>query len=172
MYAGLDECRLLEIAGGPSSAEYEADIGKLVYWGLEQGLIVGCEGFVLNPSDWVNACVNAGYNSLADLALDYLEDAESKSQKEKLVWLRAFLKEELQGPREDSPSFTVWSIDIGSVGFVICVVVIIEGSPVPIDYFASVDAGEIEQLLRDRGYLVADSDVENLTDEQLIALWD
>ena len=171
MYAGLDECRLLEIAGDPSSAEYEADIGKLVYWGLEQGLIDGCEGFVLNPSDWVNV-VNAGYNSLADLALDYLEDAESKSQKEKLVWLRTFLKEELQGPREDSPSFHVWPISIGSVGFVICVVVVIEGSPVPIDYFASVDAREIEQLLRDRGYLVTDSDVENLTDEQLLALWD
>ena len=170
MYAGLDERRLVEISSDPSSAEYEADIGKLIYWGLEQGLIEGCDGFVLNPSD----CVNAASNSLDELVVDHLdlEDAECASQKEKLVWLRTFLKEELQGPREDSPSFTVWSIDIGSVGFVICVVVIIEGSPVPIDYFASVDAGEIEQLLRDRGYLVADSDVENLTDEELIALWD
>lgn len=169
MYAGLDERRLVEISSDPSSAEYEADIGKLIYWGLEQGLIEGCEGFVLNPSD----CVNAGYNSLADLALDYLEDAESKSQKEKLVWLRAFLKEELQGPREDSPSFHVWPISIGSVGFVICVVVVIEGhTPSAIDYFAFGDAREIEQSLRDRGYLVTESDVEDLTDEQLLALWD
>lgn len=169
MYAGLDERRLVEISSDPSSAEYEADIGKLIYWGLEQGLIEGCDGFVLNPSD----CVNAGYNSLADLALDYLEDAESKSQKEKLVWLRAFLKEELQGPREDSPSFHVWPISIGSVGFVICVVVVIEGhTPSAIDYFAFGDAREIEQLLRDRGYLVTESDVEDLTDEQLLALWD
>ena len=169
MYAGLDERRLVEISSDPSSAEYEADIGKLIYWGLEQGLIDGCEGFVLNPSD----CVNAGYNSLADLALDYLEDAESKSQKEKLVWLRTFLKEELQGPREDSPSFHVWPISIGSVRFVICVVVVIEGhTPAAIDYFASGDAREIEQLLRDRGYLVTESDVEDLTDEQLLALWD
>ena len=172
MYAGLDERRLLAISSDPSSPQYEVDIGKLVYWGLEQGLIVGCEGFVLNPSDWVNV-VHAGYNSLADLALDYLEDAESKSQKEKLVWLRAFLKKELQGTSEDSPSFHVWPISIGSVGFVICVVVVIEGhTPAAIDYFASGDAREIEQLLRGRGYLVTDSDVEDLTDEQLLALWD
>ena len=169
MYAGLDERRLVEISSDPSSAEYEADIGKLIYWGLEQGLIEGCDGFVLNPSD----CVNAASNSLDDLAIDFLEDAESASQKEKLVWLRTFLKEELQGPREDSPSFHVWPISIGSVGFVICVVVVIEGhTPAAIDYFALGDAREIEQSLRDRGYLVTESDVEDLTDKQLLALWD
>ena len=169
MYAGLDERRLVEISSDPSSGAYEADIGKLIYWGLEQGLIEGCDGFVLNPSD----CVNAASNSLDDLAIDFLEDAESASQKEKLVWLRTFLKEELQGLREGSPSFTVWPIKIGSVGFVICVVIVIEGhTPAAIDYFALGDAREIEPLLRDRGYLVTESDVEDLTDEQLLALWD
>ena len=171
MYAGLDERRLVEISSDPSSAEYEADIGKLIYWGLEQGLIEGCDGFVLNPSD----CVYAASNSLDALAVDYLdlEDAESTSQKEKLVWLRAFLKKELQGSSEDSPSFTVWPIRIGSVGFAICVVIAIEGhTPVAIDYFALGDTREIEHLLRDRGYLVTESDVEDLTDEQLLALWD
>ena len=171
MYAGLDERRLLEISSDPSSPQYEADIGKLIYWGLEQGLIEGCDGFVLNPSD----CVNAASNSLDELVVDHLdlEDAECASQKEKLVWLRTFLKEELQGPSEDSPSFTVWPIRIGSVGFVICVVIVIEGhTPAAIDYFALGDAREIEQSLRDRGYLVTESDVEDLTDEQLLALWD
>ena len=169
MYAGLDERRLVEISSDPSSAEYEADIGKLIYWGLEQGLIEGCDGFVLNPSD----CVNAASNSLDDLAIDFLEDAESASQKEKLVWLRTFLKKELQVTSEDSPSFTVWPIRIGSVGFVTCVVIVIEGhTPAAIDYFALGDAREIEQSLRDRGYLVTESDVEDLTDKQLLALWD
>jgi hypothetical protein len=53
------------------------------------------------------------------------------------------------------------------------VVIVIEGhTPAAIDYFALGDAREIEQLLRDRGYLVTESDVEDLTDEQLLALWD
>lgn len=163
----IPETRLLDIAANPSSYEYEDDIERLVSWGLEHRLIEGCDGFVVKPAD----CV-AWYSSLDELALDYLEDVESKSEAKKLLWLREYLKNELLGSSEDSPSFTQWILDVGSVGFVICVVVIIEGhEPVAIDYFAVSEAKEIIGGLRARGYLVSDSDVDALTDDELIALW-
>lgn len=162
----IPETRLLEIAVNPSSPEYNDDIGRLVLWGLEHRLIEGCDGFVVKPADFA-----ARYSSLDELALDYLEDAESKSGTSKMLWLREHLKSELLGPREDSPSFTQWVLDVGSVGFVICVLVIIEGhEPVAIDYFAVSEAKEIIGGLRARSYLVSDSDVDALTDEELIAL--
>ena len=176
----ISKTRLLEIASNPSSEKYDDDIGQLVSWGLQKGLIDGCDGFVINPVD----CHLQSYSSLDELALDYLEDAETKSFAEKLIWLRLVLKNELSAPTvdspsfigwaiEDLPSFTQWTLDVGSVGFVICVVIIIEGhEPVAIDYFAVHEAKEIIGGLRARGYLVSDGDVDALTEDELIALWD
>ena len=109
--------------------EYEDDIGHLVSWGLEQRIIEGCDGFVVKPADCVAVF------SLDELALDYLVGAESKSEAHKLLCLQHF-KSELLGPREDSKSFTPWILNVGSVGFVICVVVVEGHEPVAIDYFA------------------------------------
>jgi len=176
----IPEARLLEIVANPSSDEYEGDICRLVSWGLQQGLIDGCDGFVINPA----LCHLQSYPSLDELALDYLEDAETKSPAEKLIWLRHVLKNELSAHRENSESFigwafeellsfTQWTIDVGSASFVICVVVGIEGyEPVAVDYFAVQEAKEIVLGLRARGYLVTDTDVDSLTDEELSALWE
>jgi len=176
----ISKTRLLEIASNPSSEKYEDDIAQLVSWGLQEGLIDGCEGFVINPA----YCHLQSYSSLDELALDYLEDAETKSPAEKLIWLRYVLKNELSAHRENSesfigwafedlPSFTRWTVDVGSASFVICVVVVIEGyEPVAMDYFATQKATEIAPGLRARGFLVTDTDVNSLTDEELSALWD
>ena len=174
----ISKTRLLEIASNPSSEKYEDDIGQLVSWGLQEGLIDGCDGFVINPMD----CHLQAYSSLDELALDYLEDAETKAFAEKLIWLRLVLKNELSAPTldspsfigwtfEDLPSFTQWVVDVGSASFVICIVVGIEGyEPVAMDYFAVQEAEEIALGLRARGYLVTDTDVDSLTDEELLAL--
>ena len=162
----ISKTRLLEIASNPSSDKYEDDIGQLVSWGLYQGLLY-CDGFAIKPA----SCIE-GYESLDQLALDYLENAEAKSEDDKLAFLRRYLKNVLSDPSESTPSFYEWSIDVGTTQFIICVLVVIEGyEPVAVDYFAVRESKEVVLGLCNRGYLINDGDVDSLTDGELLALW-
>ena len=168
MHKLLNQERLAAIALNPSSAEFDSDIAKLVSWGLENGVIDGCDGFVLDPSYF---CTSRS-DSLDELALDYMEDSESKSETEKLDWLRTFLEEELENPSDDGISIHEWGIQVEDGGFTIVVLVDIIGhEAVARDYFAADLADDSWEGLRRRGYVFSETDIDSLSNQDLLALW-